>query len=431
MEVGAAVGGIGVAVGRIAVAVGGTGVAESAVVAAASEGDPPAESGVVTAAVGAALSAVEGETSPDTLVLTAVASTTLVTTLVTAVVTTLVGTAIGLDDAAGDAVRLGTAALGLESFLLEPPQATVKSASATSAVAAIGARVFMWLPGGRIASHCQRRRAPGQSSRFTNGHEKGAASLPKGKLLAAARRAGWLPETITGPEAPSSKLLFAPPIGPRTAGRRLAADNTYMDDVTPAPLVPADGDATIVMQRGVGSPLSWEGAFAGQRGFQISVSGADQCPFEAEEDVLLASGKLGNRIASLARFKGVHTGRAIFTKLSPWRPVDTRANPRYRISMAASVRHDAVEFPASVLDVSLGGAALVMETAPAAQMFDVRIGTRPDAPFLPCRTVSRQEQGGSEVLHVRFGTMTVQSHNYVAQLVGDLCASLEPGLMAG
>ena len=198
------------------------------------------------------------------------------------------------------------------------------------------------------------------------------------------------------------------------------------------PLFPRAGDATTVMQRGVGSPLSWDGVFETQRGFQIAVRGTAECPFETEEDVLLASGPLGNRLASLARFKGLNAGRAIFTKLSPWRPVDTRADPRYRTHMSAFVRGESVEVAASVLDVSAGGAALAMECdiepRTGTEMLDVKIGTRPDAPYLPCRVISRSDGGAAKLLHVRFGTMTVQAHAYVSQLIGELCAALEPGL---
>jgi len=74
-----------------------------------------------------------------------------------------------------------------------------------------------------------------------------------------------------------------------------------MDLNSGAPLVPRAGDATTVMQRGIGSPLSWDGVFETQRGFQIAVRGGVECPFEHEEDVLLASGPLGSRLASLAR----------------------------------------------------------------------------------------------------------------------------------
>ena len=205
-----------------------------------------------------------------------------------------------------------------------------------------------------------------------------------------------------------------------------------MDLNSGAPLVPRAGDATTVMQRGIGSPLSWDGVFETQRGFQIAVHGGVECPFEHEEDVLLASGPLGSRLASLARFKGLNAGRAIFTKLSPWRPVDTRANPRYRTNMSAFVRDDSVEVAASVLDVSAGGAALAMECEleprTGVEMLDLKIGTRPDAPYLPCRVVSRSNGESARLLHVRFGTMTVQAHAYVSQLIGELCAALEPGL---
>ncbi len=218
-------------------------------------------------------------------------------------------------------------------------------------------------------------------------------------------------------------------VGPIAA--ECCADNPDMEDSQSASRAPDVGAVTTVMQRGVPSPVTCDGVFAGQRGFQVSVTVDCLCPFEPDEDVLLASGPLGRRAASLARFKGIHDNTAVFTKLSPWRPVDTRSNPRYRTSMVASVKVRETVFPATVLDISLGGVALSVPELPPSGPLEVLIGERPGAPSLTGEIVAEEGSPPAIVLHVQFGTMPPHARAYIAHLVGELCASIEPQLMAG
>lgn len=79
------------------------------------------------------------------------------------------------------------------------------------------------------------------------------------------------------------------------------------------PLAPGAGDLATVMQRGAAAPVSAEGTFTGQRGFQLMVAFTGGCPFTGEEDVLMACGEMGERIAALARFKELRGTTAVFS----------------------------------------------------------------------------------------------------------------------
>jgi hypothetical protein len=201
------------------------------------------------------------------------------------------------------------------------------------------------------------------------------------------------------------------------------------ENVAP-PLTPGAGDLTSVVQRGVASPVSAEGTFAGQRGFQVMVTFTGGCPFTAEEDVLLACGEMGGRIAALARFKELRGSNAVFSKLSPWRPVDTRSHPRFQTHMRANVRRKTGNLHGTIVDISRGGLSLAVDEVPGGAAFDVRVGTRHGSPYLPCRLLSRQERDGHTVLHLRFESLDAPSGAYVERLVGELCTAMEPGLLA-
>ena len=203
-----------------------------------------------------------------------------------------------------------------------------------------------------------------------------------------------------------------------------------MSEKDAAPLAPSAGDLTTLIQRGVPSPLSAEGTFAGQRGFQFMVAFSGACPFTEDEDVLLACGEMGYRIAALARFKELRGTTAVFSRLSPWRAVDSRTHPRFRTQMRANLRRKIGNLHGTVLDISRGGLSLAIAEVPGGVDFDVRVGTRHGSPYLPCRLVTQRERDGDTVLHLRFEPLDKQGSDYVERLIGELCAAVEPGLLA-
>jgi hypothetical protein len=213
---------------------------------------------------------------------------------------------------------------------------------------------------------------------------------------------------------------------------RDSADNPDMDDNEAAiAQAPGAGVATTMVQRGVSQPLSAEGLFAGQHAFRVSIAMTEICPFEAGEGVLLACGEIGDRVAALAAFQGFAEGVAVFTRLSPWRPVNTRRHPRYRTELRANVRRKAGNLHATVVDISRGGLALTVDELPGVADFDVRVGTKKGSPYLPCRLIYQRDDAEGKLLHIRFREMDGAMCAYVDRLIGELCTAMEPGLDAG
>lgn len=107
------------------------------------------------------------------------------------------------------------------------------------------------------------------------------------------------------------------------------------------------------------SPSSWAGVCVG-----------------SSDDVILACGDPGERVAALARFKQADGPTAIFMRLRPWRARwIIRSYVRYYTHARATIRRKTGNLRASVVDISLGGLALELAQVPGAARLDVRVGT--------------------------------------------------------
>lgn len=212
---------------------------------------------------------------------------------------------------------------------------------------------------------------------------------------------------------------------------RDSADNRNMDDNEAAiAQAPCAGVATTMVQRGVARPLTAEGLFGGQRGFHVTVALTEACPFAPGEGVLIACGEVGDRVAALASFQSAADGAASFTRLSPWRPVNTRRDPRYRTHLRANVRRTTGNLHATVIDISRGGLALAVAELPGVADFDVRVGLAKGSPYLPCRLISQRDSAEGKLLHIRFRVMDGAMRAYVDRLVGKLCTAIDSGMDA-
>jgi PilZ domain len=191
---------------------------------------------------------------------------------------------------------------------------------------------------------------------------------------------------------------------------------------------PAAGDVATLVERGVDSPVVWEGLFTKAAGNELRLLVDGDFPFALGDSVLVASGPLGNRAAAFARLKGLHGNVATLSTLSPWLPVNRRRQDRYQAALPATIAARDGHHTARLLDISLGGLALAMDRPSAVGVSAVAIGDVADAPLLPVRVVGVEHRDDGIVLHAQFGTLTVQGHDYITHLVRELSASLELGL---
>ena len=191
---------------------------------------------------------------------------------------------------------------------------------------------------------------------------------------------------------------------------------------------PAPADLATLVERGADEPLIWEGQFTKSAADEIRLVVDRDFPFAPGDSVLIASGPLGNREAAFGRLKGLHGNAATLATLSPWLPVNRRQQERYRAAMPASMVARDGAHAARVLDISLGGLALCVPRPAAIGISAVTVGDTSDAPILPVRIVAMEDREDGIVLHAQFGTLSVQGHDYVTRLVGELSHSLELGI---
>lgn len=186
------------------------------------------------------------------------------------------------------------------------------------------------------------------------------------------------------------------------------------------------GAAVEVLPRRKGAAPWWDGTLAESRGFDLEVTVAPGCELEPHEDVILAGGATGARAAVLARFKEMRGDVAVFKRMSPWRPVDSRAFVRFPVELRAVVVGEHEDSPRHgwTLDISRGGLAVQVEGTLASDVLEVTLG-EPGTPGIPCRVVAKRESVDGMVLHLSFEEMGEAELACINALVDELSAALE------
>jgi PilZ domain len=185
------------------------------------------------------------------------------------------------------------------------------------------------------------------------------------------------------------------------------------------PVDPRPGDRAAILRRDTRKSVLSEGTFGGQQGFSLWVQldpGVSSC-VEPGQEVIVACGPVGERVALLARVRDVREGRAALVRQSPWRPVDTRSFPRFATSMPAALLSGGESFSATVLDISLGGMAIEVREPLHAEAIEVQLAGDGESLRLPCLVVSRSQPPGANVLHVEFGILSPEAASRLNLLV--------------
>lgn len=174
------------------------------------------------------------------------------------------------------------------------------------------------------------------------------------------------------------------------------------------------------------------GTLTGQQGFTVSITLVHSAQALAPgQEVVVACGPAGRRVALLARFGELRDGHAVFVRLSPWRPTDTRAFPRFTTSLHAFIAAADVLVHATVVDISLGGMAIEAEGRVEADSILARIDDGDDSsPPLPCSVVRKRRDGESTRLHVEFGVLSSEATSFVERLVRVACMTAESWRLA-
>lgn len=187
------------------------------------------------------------------------------------------------------------------------------------------------------------------------------------------------------------------------------------------------GMAVSVMPRGESGGSHGQGVLEANRGFSVYVTTSERT-WRPGDEVVLACGAMGRRVAALARFRDYGEGLAIFFRQSPWRPFDRRLLERYRVQLSATLGDGGELVPVTVTDISMGGAAVLVAATPGAARISLRITTASGEMVLPAGVAGGHAEEAGTVLHLRFEDVTPESALVLETLVGSLAAGLAAGL---
>lgn len=194
------------------------------------------------------------------------------------------------------------------------------------------------------------------------------------------------------------------------------------DDIGPIAR-PVIGAPATVIPRGDGPGA--RGTLIADRLFAITLA-VPGSPWQYGDDVIISVGERGETVAALARFREARPGQAVFTRQSPWRPFNRRAFERYRVSIAADLAAPPHRYPATVVDVSLGGCAVETGTPPPGDATPLTL----EWPGLPAPLTvaivrTRETAPGRFTWHLRFEPLTPAAEAFLRELVATLAAALQ------
>ena len=151
----------------------------------------------------------------------------------------------------------------------------------------------------------------------------------------------------------------------------------------------------------------------------------DDTPWETGDDVIVSSGTPGQTVAALARFREYRPGVAVFTRQSPWRPFNRRAFQRYAVRLQVMVGTTPHEVPATITDVSLGGAAVVATSAPTDERIEFTMAVGEKEALVSVLVTGSHADPDGVAWHLKFDGLSEDAAALVRELVDTLAASLE------
>jgi hypothetical protein len=183
------------------------------------------------------------------------------------------------------------------------------------------------------------------------------------------------------------------------------------------------GMAVSVMPRAESGNGHGQGVLEATPGFSVYVTTSERA-WSPGDDVVLACGAMGRRVAALARFRDYGDGRAIFSRQSPWRPFNRRQSVRYQVNLSATLGDKGGAVPVTVTDISMGGAAALVSATPEAIRTTLHLATDAGNVALPVAIAGGHADAAGTVLHLRFEEVTPAAALVLDVLVARLVASV-------
>jgi hypothetical protein len=140
---------------------------------------------------------------------------------------------------------------------------------------------------------------------------------------------------------------------------------------------------------------------------------------------VIICGMPGSRSTAEASYVARNADVAAFKLLSRWKPLDLRRDPRFSTDLQAEVRSvlGSSRQPGRIIDISMGGAAVAVESRPGGSQLEISVATNGYAARILCDVQSSSQAGTETVLHLRFRDLTPPQQAFIRQLVAALVQS--------
>ncbi len=179
--------------------------------------------------------------------------------------------------------------------------------------------------------------------------------------------------------------------------------------------------ATVVLREGGGR--QWTGDIAAVRNGGLAVRLQGELPAWDARAVYLIVVRRGEERWRLAAAYIGQSGNAVaFRALGDWQPMDRRAHPRFTAGHRVDVRSvlGTSRQDGHLVDISLGGAAVHVESRPGGRQVCVRVYAGAFSSELLCNVVSAEERDGGTVLHLSFAELAPAQRAFVRQIIEEL-----------
>ncbi len=143
-------------------------------------------------------------------------------------------------------------------------------------------------------------------------------------------------------------------------------------------------------------------------------------------EYMVIQGAQGARTFAMCSFVASRNEVAAFRLTTHWRPLDLRKDRRYPVDLQVEVRSvlGTSRQPGRLLDISMGGLAVAVESRPGGSQLEVSLWNGGYAASVPCELVRpTPAPDGRTVLHLRFRELTPPQHAFIRQFIASLQAA--------
>lgn len=190
-------------------------------------------------------------------------------------------------------------------------------------------------------------------------------------------------------------------------------------------VTPEPGTSVVVVLRGP-EPVQWQGEVVALRDASLAVRVVKPPQsWDSMAPYVVICGNPGSRFTAEAHFVARNADVAAFKLASRWRALDLRRDPRFNTDLKAEVRSvlGNSRQEGRIIDVSMGGAAVAVETRPGGSQVEVGVAANGYAARILCDVLSSSQVGTETILHLRFRDMTPPQAAFIRQLVAALVAA--------